>query len=228
MANNTPEESIAHGRLALSADGTVAAEAQHKFPVWLQTRLDEQTNTLDGLNQAVDAQEGTRREASRPLQDAYDAGEELVRDVNRQLNALPRTVNEAAARAHYGLTGGVSGRLTHAQVEALLRQFVASGRTPPGGAQLRADTLQEIRATLTAIDTHKAGAQSGARQEQVAARDTAFDALEETLSRIWHFLSATLPEGVFDGLLQNYGFTPRQPPERAVAPPAPAPVPVLP
>jgi hypothetical protein len=135
----------------------------------------------------------------------------LVRDVNRYLKALPRSVDQSQALAHYGLQSGVEGNLTHARIEALLQIFVTQGSaaSTPAELHLRPTELSAATGYLATINTHKPVATVGIRAAATEEKDEALEEAQSQLSRAYHYLCAALEGGVFDPLLAAYGFDPR-------------------
>jgi len=212
MARSTHEARIAQARLILSADAEVSSAQPYKLPQWLVTMLNTALGDLETKHQAVGVIEGARRSNSTEAQRAYDEAEGLLRDVNNYIGGLPRALDQEAIRSHYDLADGMSGSLTQGEVETHLRTVLAASATAtPADAQLRPGTLAAITEVLARIDAHKPGAQSGERQRAIDIRDIASEMADDTISRVWHHLAASLPHGVFDGQMTNYGFTPRQP-----------------
>ena len=212
MANISPDDSLTQARLVLQENAGVPAGANAKLPGWLVTELTDGIPALENDLRAVDTEEGDRLEASEDYQQSMKDGDALVRNVNNFIGGQPLEVNQPAVRAHYGLSGGVDGRLTYAVIEQHLRDFlVASPTATPDSAKLRAETLAEITATLATIDATKAAAKLGTRVALNEAAQAKWSALETSLSRGYHFLCAALPTGVFDPRLTNYGYHARQP-----------------
>lgn len=213
MATRTPAAAVEHGHLILAADYDVADDAREKFPAWLIQSVEIPANALQNKIVVVAGTEGTRTAAQDDYEIAIGDGDDLVRDVNSFIKGLPRSVNRDATKAHYGIAHGVGRSFTHAEITNLLRGFLTANTTAPAAAKLRADLLTDIQATLDVIDGKRTAAQTGARQEDIDARDVQWSLLEDGISRAWHFLCAALPDGVFDSGLARYGFTPRQKPE---------------
>ena len=192
-------------------DATPASDTRKRLPGWIRTPMDAAIAALDDGLQAQGTTEGARVVRSDELQAAYDDGGALVRDVNRYVKGLPRSVNRDAALAHYGLGAGLSGGVTHAETETLLRGFAALGsaKATPAEFHLRPTDMSAAQALLATIDAGKPGATVGIRAAATGAKNDALDAAEDVRSRAYHYLCAALEEGVFDPLLTAYGFDPR-------------------
>ncbi len=212
MARRTPAAAMEHANLIVAANASVDTTSREKFTDWLLADVQGPAAQLQGFLGTVASVEGTRQVSQSLYEDALDEGDDLLRDVNGYLKGLPRSVNRNAMKAHYGISRGVGGHFTNAQIISLMRGFLIANGTAPTAAKLRADMLTDIQATLNKIDANRPAASPGERQEEINARDDAWALLEDGISRVWHYLSAALPDGVFDPGLARYGFTPRQKP----------------
>jgi hypothetical protein len=208
QATNT----LAQLRLCAAQDDSVSAnDTRRRLPVWIRTPLDTAIATLEAKLQEQGTTEGERSASSNTLQNAYRSGEVLIRDINRYLKALPRSVDQSQARAHYGLQHGLEGELTHAEVEALLQTMTSKGSadsTPPE-LHLRPADVALAAQLFATIQSHKPIATVGIRASVSQAKDTALDEAQALRSRAYHYLCAALEGGVFDPLLTAYGFDPR-------------------
>ncbi len=196
---------------AAQDDATPVADTRRRLPEWIRTPLVVAIDVLETGMQAQGTTEGVRTGSSGLVQKAYADGETLVRDVNRYLKGLPRSAGRDAALAHYDLSAGLDGNLTHARTEALLRGFVALGvaRATPAAIHLRPEDVRAAAALLATLDAHKPTATVGIRASATGAKNEALDAAEDVRSRAYHYLCAALPEKTFDPLLAAYGFDPR-------------------
>jgi hypothetical protein len=112
---------------AAQDDATSPTNTRLRLPTWIRTPLDNAIATLDAQVQAQGTTEGARIASSHTLQEAFRLGEVLIRDVNRYLKALPRSVDQSQTLAHYGLQNGLRGELNHAEIETHLSAFATLG-----------------------------------------------------------------------------------------------------
>lgn len=210
--DNSAASTLAQLRLcATQDDATPPTDTRNRLPSWIRTPLDAAIADLQAQLEAQGVTEGQRASSSAALKDAYRLGEVLIRDVNRYLKGLPRSVDQSQVRAHYGLQHGVEGNLTHAQIETLLRGFVTLGSatSTPTEMHLRPADVAAAAGYLATLDAHKPTATVGLRAAVTEDKNASLDTLTELRSRAYHYLCAALDGGVFDPLLTAYGFDPR-------------------
>jgi hypothetical protein len=192
-------------------DAIPASDTRTRLPLWIRTPLDSAIRALDTQVQAQGTTEGARIESSHTLQETYRLAEVLIRDVNRYLKGLPRSVDLSRALAHYGLQHGLDGGLPHARVEELLQIFVTQGSaaTTPTVMHLRPTDILAASEHLATITAHKHTASVGGRAAVTEAKNAALDEAKTLRSRAYHYLCAALDGGTSDPLLTSYGFDPR-------------------
>lgn len=196
---------------AAQDDTTPTTNTRLRLPTWIRTPLDTAIATLDAQVQAQGTTEGARIASSHTLQETYRDAETLIRDVNRYLKALPRSVNQSQALAHYGLQNGLRGELNHADIETHLSAFVTQGSaaTTPTDMHLRPADITAATDYLATITAHKHTASVGVRAAVTEAKNAALDDAQALKSRAYHYLCAALDGGSSDPLLASYGFDPR-------------------
>lgn len=196
---------------AAQDDATSPTNTRLRLPAWIRTPLDNAIATLDAQVQAQDTTEGARIASSHTLQATYRLAEVLIRDVNRYLKALPRSVDQSQALAHYGLQHGLRGELSHADIETHLSAFATQGSaaSTPAAMHLRPADVSTAAAHLATITGHKHTASVGARATVTEAKNAALDDAQTLRRRAHHYLCAALDGGASDPLLTSYGFDPR-------------------
>ena len=210
--DNNAASALTQLRLCVAQDdATPLADTRKRLPSWIRTPLDATIAELEAHLQAQGVTEGQRAGSSSALKDAYRLGEVLIRDVNRYLKGLPRSVDQSQVLAHYQLQHGLDGGLTHTQIETLLRGFVTLGSaaSTPVEMHLRPADVAAATGYLATIDSHKTTATVGIRAAVTEDKNESLDAITALRSRAYHYLCAALDGGVFDPLLAAYGFDPR-------------------
>ncbi len=225
MANQTVQELVQQLELILATDAAVAATERRKFGAAFRGEVAAAMNGLNGAEQAIPASESQRQGASLALQAAYTLGNGWIHSVHGRIEALPPDVAKMPVFTAYDFEQGNIGELDHPRIKQLLELFpvASAGRSNPD-AQLPADWLTQIAAVVAAIEFNKPLTSIGDRGDKVRVRDGKRDVAEDVRSRVWHFLSYALLLRDADPLMNDYGFTPRQPASsgggEAPAPPA--------